>query len=262
MAERSRYQTKTGPSSAGTHPPVVPGAFVRDFGRRLGWNVSTCNIMVEGTTDVVYLKVAARLYAEATGLSLLGDGLSVFAVGARDRGGTPAMHRYLPALKGLLPTDPDDHNGEPFRFIVLLDCDAPGRGMAHTLTSPGVGLGLNREVFLLQRVLPRGTRDPQTFAKKCAELNGDWRSIDCEIEDLVHRSVLEAFLSENPAACKRPPDLLDGAHHYDWHGHIKPALSRFVEQNALISDLQSIIEVLQSLRYMLDLPPGGSSSTQ
>lgn len=261
MAERSRFQSEAGPPAAGPHPPVVPGAFVRDFGRRLGWDVSTCNIMVEGTTDVIYFRVAAQLHEEATGLSLLGDGLSVFAVGDRDRGGTNAMLRYLPALKGLLPTDPLDHNGQPFRFIVLLDSDGPGRGMARTLTSPGVGLRRNREVFVLRRVLPSDTRDPQAFEKRCSDLNKDWDSIDCEIEDLVHRSVLEAFVRDNPGACKRPPDILESAHHYDWHGHIKPALSRFVEQNALAADVEHIIKVLQSLRYMLDLPPEGSSST-
>lgn len=260
MAARSRFQSELRPRPAEAYQPGVPGAFVREFGRRLGWNVSTCNLMVEGTTDVDYFRLAARLYQEDTGLSLIGDGLSVFAVGDRDRGGTPAMLRYLPALKGLLPTDPVDHNGQPFRFIVLLDSDAAGRGMARKLTSTGVGLGQNRDVFVLQRVLPCVTRDPRTYEKKCSELNGDWSSIDCEIEDLVNRSVLEAFIMENPAACKQSPVLLDGAHHFDWHGHTKRALSRYVEQNALTTDVQPIISVLQSFRYMLELPPEGSAS--
>jgi hypothetical protein len=240
--------------------PAGPGSFIREFGRRLGWNVSTCNIIVEGTTDVAYFKTAARLYQKTTRLTLVGDGLSVFAIGDRDAGGTDAMLRYLPALRGLLPTDPVDHNGRPFRFIVLLDSDAAGRGMARKLCSPGVGLRRNREVFVLQRAFPSDTRDPNMFEKKCTDLNCSWASLDCEIEDLVHRSVLEAFLGENPAACQRAPTVLDNAHHYDWHGFVKPALSQFVDQHALAGDVEAITKILQALRYMLELVPEGLPS--
>lgn len=166
------------------------------------------------------------------------------------------MTRYLPVLKDLLPTDPVDRDGRPFRFVVLLDSDGPGKGAARTLGS--LGFTRNRDVFLLQRAFPRDTRDPKEFQTKCDRLNAKWLSLECEIEDLGEHSVLDAFLKENPGACKKPPVLLEDAHHFDWHGHIKPALSRFVADYADPPDVMRVVEILKSMRYMLELPPDGT----
>lgn len=255
MSERSRF-SQVRPSLE-PRQLTKPGDFVRDLGRRLDWHISTHNIMVEGSTDVDYFQLAARLYQKEKKLSLLDESLSIFAVGARNRGGTKAMQRYLPVLHDLLPTDPVDYNGKEFGFLVLLDCDAAGKGAARSLTGENMGLRMNRDVFLLQRVLPRDTRDPGQFQKKSEQLNSDWATLDCEIEDLVNGPLLEEFVRENHGCCKRGPILKNGAHHYDWHGHLKPSLFRFVESNALMSDVSLIVEVLQSLRYMLRLHPEG-----
>lgn len=248
------------PPGSGSPTPAStyqPGHFVREFAQRLGWRISTYNLLVEGTTDVGHFQLAADLYRGATNLRLLDDVFSVVAVGDGENGGTKAMLRYFPVLRGLLNQDETDSNGLPFQFIVLLDNDSAGIGAARLLTGKGQGFVMNRDVFLLNRTCPADTRDPRTYQSKCDELNKQWASLPCEIEDLVSSSLLDEFCRTNGGFCRRPPQLSNGGHHYDWEIHAKAPLLRFVQRNAIAKDLEMMISVLKAMRFQLRLPPDG-----
>jgi hypothetical protein len=261
MAGRQRFQAAV-PLPSATPTPALSfhsGDNVRTQAALWKWKISTFNILLEGTKDVGHFETAAALYYRDTGLRLLDDMLSVVAVGEGDKGGTKGMIRYFPVLRDVIESDPIDRNGVAFRFIVLLDFDGAGKGAANALTTAGMGFIRNKDVFLLQRLLPRETRDPRDFQRKCDLLNARWLSINCEIEDLISATLLEDFRSTNGGYCRGNPTYLEGAHHYEWNIHAKAPLLRHVREYAIAKDMELTIGVLQSLRYLLGLEPNGAA---
>ncbi len=232
------------------------GEWVREFAAQRGWPFTTCNLMFEGTTDIEYLGAANDLYVRAHGLHLLGGDLAAFAVGQRDQGGTDNLVQRLQTLKSMMLDDPSDINGEPFRVLAVVDYDYDGKRALYTLTK-GVGLREYEDVIVLRHKLPRVTQDPYDLRKRVEEANACWPGLDCEIEDFVHESVLQAFAADFPNACSGQPVQRDGAHHYNWLGHMKPKLAAYVREYAELRDLEQLVELLKFLRFLLRLPPDG-----
>ena len=78
-------------------PPATP---VWDFAFRLGWSLQPgINLILEGTTDVEYFRLADEYSRETNRLKLLGDGFHVVA-GPKDSpsAGTKGILDYFPAL--------------------------------------------------------------------------------------------------------------------------------------------------------------------
>src|SRR4051812_21317480 len=105
-----------------------PGDFVREYARRLGWDFGLCNLMLEGTTDVSYLRTASQHHEAATGMRLIDDEFRIFAVGNGPEGGTEGIKDKLRLLSENLKLDPVDENQRPIRVIAIFDDDAAGRG--------------------------------------------------------------------------------------------------------------------------------------
>jgi len=149
-------------------------------------------------------------------------------------------------------------NGQKiFHAIALFDSDTEGKRGFSSLTGQHLNYRKWRDVFLLQRVIPRTTRDPVQIAQLVDKANENWRGMDCEIEDLVSASLIKAFISENPGSVQRPLEELNGAVHCRFHRPAKATFVRFVEDNAMLQDLNLVVEALKSLRYHLGLQPDG-----
>jgi hypothetical protein len=231
---------------------------MREFMRRFEWELSSAGILVEGTTDSDYFELASELYEEKHGHILLGDGLDIFAVGERDEGGCSQLQQMFLALRTVLRTDPVDGDGEAIKIICLLDNDTRGLGIFRSLTTTRMGFVAYRDVFLLHRVVPKGTRNPQEYAKLVEQQNPKASTMPCETEDLFSRSLLEGFCQDTTDALESPPKYWAQGHHFAIRGHLKPAFYRYARANAIYEDVIGLIEYLQSFRYALGVDPRGS----
>ena len=235
-------------------PIFAPGDMVLEYGHRMGWSLVKCNVMFEGTTDVRYCRTASGLYLSETGKSLLDKDFQVFAIGERDEGGTDGIRERLRTLQSILLTEPEDLG---MSVICVVDDDFAGRKAFADLRGKFQPW---RDLFKLQRVFPRTplSRSPEHFEGELKKTNSNWQGLDCDIEDLISDDLVNYFIDENHRCLKAEVEERGGRRHRKFHGHEKPKLVRFVEQNAALSDLIQIVEVLKSLRWLLRLDPEGS----
>ena len=226
------------------------GSMPREYAKRMGWNLAPCNLMVEGTTDERYCKLASRLHEAETGLKLIGDDFHVFAAGRGGDGGTDKIKEELRTFKSILQSEPDP---SVFKVACLFDCDQAGKKAFSEMRKKFRPWG---ELFLLQRIMPRTTRDPGQYEKSWNKQNEKWLKLDCEIEDLLDCELLEFFLVEAPSALRRKQGA-EGRHHFDLDGQSKGQLARFFESHSALEQVGEIVELLKVFRWLLKLDPEG-----
>lgn len=238
------------------NPYDAPGSLVRAYAQRRNWPLSSRNVMLEGRTDSEYFRIADVKYqTENRGRKLICSRLSLFQVGDGGDGGTDNIREKFAYLREVLSTDPCNAANERIMAVVLMDNDHAGRTVAQFLDKRG--FKRNRDVFLVARVFPRQTRDTYQLNRLITEANATWAGMDCEIEDLISRDLLEYFVEYEPSALAREPQIADGGHHYEWTDDGKARLLRFVRKEASYQDLVGVIELLKSLRFLLTLDPDG-----
>jgi hypothetical protein len=110
-----------------------------------------------------------------------------------------------------------------------------------------------KDVFYLRPVMPHSpNRDPGALQKAFEQANSQYRDLDWEVEDLLPKSLIEAFVDEFPFALKNTDDR-GGKAHYDWTRDGKSRLHRFVKQHAMYEDMIEVINVLKALWYYLGI---------
>jgi hypothetical protein len=226
----------------------------------MGWPVGANNILVEGN-DSSYFALAANLFRQEYNRDLLA-GLAVFPTGDGDAGGTDGILRHFPTFRSLIDTDVDINGVRLFQAIALLDCDSAGKNAKNGLTARYTAYQEHRDVFLLQRRLPRTTRSPKQLGNAIDRENEAWKRLDCEIEDLLSLPLLETFVKQATRPLRCDPVHLNGAHHFEFNEGVKPALLRFVSEHARLKDVEMIVDVLKSLRYYMGLSPDGDNSSE
>jgi predicted transport protein/5S rRNA maturation endonuclease (ribonuclease M5) len=175
-------------------------------------------VVVEGTTDEEYLRLAAR----AGRRSSLLDGLHIVPAGGVNKA----------VLQALLIKNQTD---KP--VLVLLDKDQNGKAARETLKG---------------RFEFSGKREVMTYAD-VLEGNPD----DIEAEDLFPGELFEAFLAEygedNVLSEKRQHKGL-GRWHYGFNGRGKDMIGEYLRDRVTESDVDNWIRVLESIRARLGLP--------
>lgn len=187
------------------------------------WGVVTpAVIVVEGSTDVRYLEIAAARAADAWGWHLL-DGCELRAAGENRRGGAEAVWRRLFEL-----------TADSVECIGLLDNDDVGR------REGGMARKQNLRLDLLPREFDR------------LKLPDEHRSL--EIEDLLCISLLERFYEEH--ADLEPEERREragGLRRITPQGVDKERLAAWVAEAATIHECERLIYVLCRLRKALGL---------
>ena len=241
------------------HAAFQPGDLVRHYAGLFHWPVADRTILVEGEHDQRYFVLADKLYAEKTQLKLLCSQMAIFPTGIGDEGGSFGLQRHFHPLRAVMDRDMTQNGQKIFHAIALFDDDIEGRRGFGALTAQHLNYRKWRDVFLLQRFIPRSTRDPVQVDKLIGTANNKWRGMECEIEDLVAIDMIKEFVSENPNCIQRQLEERNGAVHCRFHRHAKANFIRFVEKNAILEDLSLIVDTLKSLRYYLGLPPDGET---
>lgn len=236
---------------------VSPGDHAHWYAKQKGWKLLRRNMMVEGNTDVRYFELASRLYLEAHRAHLVGHDFSIFSPGTGDQGGTRGVLEEFPPLWKIIQTDCDSQGKLVLRAVTLLDNDFAGRSLHKALLQQYRQMKENRDVFLLQRFFPRTTTEPSTLSHQIETHNSQSKGLDCEIEDLLGESLLEAFISDTPNAFERPVKEIAGLRHYEWTPHAKGQLFQFVKEYATLEDMEGITNVLKAIRFYLALNPNG-----
>lgn len=232
----------------------APGEHVRWYAQKHGWSLARNNIMVEGITDERYLHLAAKLYERQHAKQLL-ENVSIFAAGPGNEGGTHGVIERFPPLHRLIQMDVGLDEKALYRTIALLDNDAEGNNTCKYLTGRYTNLREHCDVFVLRRIFPQTTRDPKLLEDVIKKANEHWKTLDCEIEDLVHLDLITTFVDENPTSIRRAPIIINGAHHCSFEAKGKSDFCRWVESSAVLADLQLLVDLLRSLRYYLGLNP-------
>jgi hypothetical protein len=228
----------------------------------VGWPIRPgVNVVLEGEHDERYFRLADHHSRNANGLRLLGDGFEVFASGTGPAGGTHGIMEHFHTVFRTAQLDLGADGRPVYRLAVLLDDDKAGREASRYLTARYTGCVMWRDVFLLQRCYPTGTRDLRQVERRVRELNSGWRDHYCEIGDLLPKGLIDLFHEENSNCYARPPVEKAGRWHYEFAEGTKGALCTHVEHAAMPEDLQDVIGVIGVLRFFLSVEPAGGSPT-
>jgi len=237
-----------------------PGDIVRSYAAKKQWLLLRKNIMVEGDRDVRYFELASQLYLMEHRKSLVGKDLSILSAGSGIKGGTDGVFEEFPTLDKIIKTDCNAEGKVLYRVVALLDNDRAGQTLEKALLAQYRSMKPSRDVFLLNRVLPRISSEPSVLARQISAANSEWKGLDCEIEDLLGRSLLDAFINEMPNALIRPTREVTGHRHFEFSDTAKGRLVLFVKKYAMLEDVAGIVEILKSLRFYLGLEPDGVMS--
>ena len=235
----------------------MAGEQVQWFASQLGWPLKRFNVLVEGETDREYFLLADRLHRKEFGRALLGGDIAVFPTGRRKEGGTFGLIRYFPTLRQLIDLDVDGQGRTMFRAIALVDGDWAGKSAVKLLTSKYTRFVLWRDVFLVQRSLPRRTRDVRALALQVEVGNQRWRRWDCTIEDLIDYQLLLQYRKIQTKAITRLERIPSGEHEVRVSWEFKRDLSRFCWEHCSYQLAIRHVELLKSLRFYLGLAPDG-----
>jgi len=222
-----------------------------------GWSLAAGNVIVEGTSDVAYFKLAARLHQASCGTCLLGSDLSIFAAGLEEEGGTFGISEKFPTLFNLAAYD-TDANGRPrFRVIALLDDDSMGRSATNLIVGGHRQIREFESIFRLRRVMPKRSGSAKTLRNETEMANAEFARIDCTIEDMLSDRLCTRFIAASPEAVGRQAITSGTGTHRHWTPAGKTMLCQFAEQTATIDDVRSLIGALRALRSYVGLPPDG-----
>ncbi len=226
------------------------------YAAKKGWSFGRRNLLVEGTTDVAYCELASSLFAKRHGLHLIDDQFRVVAAGLFDDGGVGGVVREMITLHGMAVSDKALPSSARVRMIPVLDDDHAGRRCFKKLTDPDLPFRPFFDVFLLKRAYPRLCLGSSGYQEAVKDLNRGWMDLDCEIEDLLHRELLDGFCDERADALKAAPIHRGIGHHYDFNGRCKGDLLKYSQELADLPEVLGIVRTLQHFRGLFQLPLG------
>lgn len=225
---------------------------VGQYGVSKGWRLKPRCVLVEGTSDVALIEMAAGLFEAETGRSIL-QGLAIVAAGEGDRGGTRGVIRELVTLRNLSGAYLSPAGRPVYRFVGLFDDDTPGRNAVTGARNIDVSIIEYRDVLRLRPVMPAaGSLDPAALKRSFDSLNAPHKGINWELEDLVGKDLFALFLEDNPTALIR---LLEagGAVHRELTQDGKRNLIRFCARHADLASLRPVVAMIHALRHYLHL---------
>ncbi|WP_425087001.1 hypothetical protein [Stappia sp.] len=225
---------------------------VETYANGKGWDVGTANVLVEGTSDVRYLRLARDLWQRKSNYDLFDSGFAVFEAGLKDDGGVQGVVRELQTLRQMASQDAANLMTER-RFVGVFDNDDAGRRHARMLCDMDFRVKHYRDVFLLHPIMPKsnGVLGPE-LQRRAEVQNRSCAGLDWEIEDFLPEDLIREFCNANPDALISQNEKA-GRVHREFTRKGKGQLQRFVVSEALVEDMIEIIRLICALRDYLGL---------
>ena len=219
----------------------------------LGWNIRGCNVIVEGTTDVALLSLAAALYYERHRTAILNDQMAILSAGKGDDGGVDGLNRRLNAARQIADADRGQDGSLRYRFIGLYDNDRAGRRGVENACNFDRRLRRCGDLFLLHPVMPLASgSDHAVLRQRFYTDNAKYRGLDWEVEDLLSERVLLAFEDDDPMAVQDVHECGDRKHR-EFTRDGKYRLHKFVKNYAALEDVMEVVKLIRALRGYLNL---------
>ncbi|TNF13004.1 MAG: hypothetical protein EP320_10520 [Rhodobacteraceae bacterium] len=217
-----------------------------------GWNVGTANVLVEGTSDVRYLRLARNLWRRESNHDLFDSGFAVFEAGLKDDGGVQGVVRELQALRQMASQDTANLMTDR-KFVGLFDNDYAGRKHARMLCEMDFRVKHYRDVFLLHPVMPasNGVLGPD-LQRRAEAQNRSCAGLDWEIEDFLPEDLIRGFCNANPEALISEKEMA-GRVHREFSRKGKGQLQVYVQEEALLEDMIEVVRLICALRDYLGL---------
>ncbi|WP_065332134.1 hypothetical protein [Tritonibacter mobilis] len=225
---------------------------VERYANGKGWNVGTANVLVEGTSDVRYLRLARDLWQRESHHDLFDSGFAVFEAGLKDDGGVQGVVRELQTLRQMASQDATNLMTER-KFVGLFDNDHAGREHARMLCEMDFRVKHYRDVFLLHPIMPvsNGVLGPE-LQRRAEAQNSSCAGLDWEIEDFLSEDLVREFCNGHPRALIRKYEKAGRVHH-EFSRAGKAKLQAYAVEEALIEDMIEVIHLICSLRDYLGL---------
>jgi hypothetical protein len=233
----------------------MPG-LVEAYAGTLGWKICECNVLVEGTSDVSLLWLAAALYFERHQAPILGDGIAILSAGRGNDGGVDGLNRRLNAIRQIADADRGPDGSLRYRFIGLYDNDRAGRQAISTACEFDRRLHQFSELFLLRPIMSLADgADHATLRRRFEQENAVYKGLDWEVEDLLSPELLAKFDDEKPRATLQEVTC-GGRSHREFTREGKFELHDFASRNARLEDLIEVVKLIRALRDYHRLPIG------
>jgi hypothetical protein len=222
------------------------------YARSKGYPVRSRIILVEGTSDADLFLLASDLLRKKTGANLMED-IAFVPAGEKDNGGVRGVIRELLVLHAVATTVFDSSGRPRYRIAALFDNDNAGRYAVRSTPQFDIRLTEFKEMFLLRPLMPLTKNcDPNAIRSLVENANAPYKNLDWELEDLFPLSFLNAFDEEHGSAVKRTAVVGDRTHR-DLTPDGKARFHHFVKQNALLSDLNGVVETMRAMRSYVGL---------
>lgn len=223
------------------------------YAQASGLDVNFNTVLVEGTSDVAFFTIAAELELRESGNNLFANDFAVVAAGERDQGGVDGLLRELITFRQISKNYLGPDGTSPYRFLGLFDNDHAGRRALKLAMAMDAGVVEFRDVICLFPVMNAAIGDPAAVGRAVLKDNSGFKGIDWEIEDMVAKGLIDAFLEEHPQAL-RGTYISNGGHiHRELTVDGKSQLLRYVRANAIHEDLVPVIGCLRGLRHYLGI---------
>jgi len=226
---------------------------VAEYAERARIEIGPKTVIVEGRSDVDLLSLAANLEAQYSGNVMFSEGFVVSACGGGNEGGARGVIDELTTLWGISRRELKSNGRPKYRIVGLLDNDDAGRRAIHGAKQTNRMVKEFRELFRLHPIMPSsGNLDAKSLARSFDKFNQEFSGLDWEIEDAISDDFVEIFLEEHPEVAARTQCVGNKIHRdFSWDGKAK--LKKFTEEYAAREDLLGIIEILNSLRFIMGM---------
>ena len=227
---------------------------VRIYARHKGWEIGSCNVLVEGVSDCELFLVAAKRYKRDAGEDLLSGGLRFVYAGPRHEGGTHGVVRELTVTRNLAKYALTAQGLPQYRFVGLVDDDAAGRQAIENARVADASVVEYRDIMRIRpnMICGCGSVDLEDLRMEFERRNEVFEGLDWELEDLLRVGFVEAFCAQLSNSLERRHEVA-GRVHWELTRKGKRELNRFARTEASLEDLGGVVCAMRSLRFCLGL---------
>lgn len=227
---------------------------MRIYARHKGWEIGSCNVLVEGVTDFELLSMAAERHRVETGEDLCAGGLCFLYAGYRHEGGTHGVVRELTVNRNLAKYALTPQGVPQYRFVGLVDDDAAGRQAIENARAADASVLEFRDILRIRpnMIYGVGRVELEHLRREFTRRNLAFVGLDWELEDLLKVDFVEAFCEQLSGSLSEKQEVA-GRVHWELTRMGKRELNRFAKESATLDDLKGVICVIRSLRFCLGL---------